>query len=182
MLLDLVTQADMAERDLFEGADYPVGALAAVSTAIREAAGSPITETTATICVPGSVTSWLDLPGPVRNVSAVTFGDTVLTADDFRVWPDRLWRAEGWGGPDIPVTITYTLGLPEVPADIAHLACELVAMMASGSIDHRVSSEGVDDYRVTYRDGAVTALDLPQRTRDALRARFSGGVSSVGSR
>lgn len=182
-MFDIVTAPDMAQRGW---TDYEPTALAAVSAAIREAAGSPITTTTATITVPGSCTSWLDIPGPVRSVASVTLDDTALAATDFRVWPDRLWRRYGWGGPEVPVTITYTLGVDEPPADLVQLACELVVLASGGDalIDPRVSSEGVDDYRVTYREGGgVSAVELPRATRERLYARFSGGgVSSVGSR
>lgn len=176
----IVTHSDMQERGY---AEYSTAALAAVSAAIQDAAGSPIVETTATIRVPGSVSAWLDVPGPVRSVAAVSVDDSALSADDYRVWPDRLWRRCGWGGPEVPVTVTYTMGATP-PADVVQLACELVMLVSSGEFaDPRVESEGVDDYRVTYRDGGVSAVELPQATRDRLRARFSGGgVYSIGSR
>lgn len=179
--MDVVTHADMAERGWMA---YDQTALDAVSAAIVDAAGSPIALTTATITVPGSTSAWLDIPGPVRSVASVTLDDELLPAAEFRAWPDRLWRRYGWGGPEVPVTITYTLGVDIIPADVVQLACELVMLASAGeSIDPRVSSEGVDDYRVTYRDGGgVSAVELPEATRARLRARFSPGAGTVGSR
>lgn len=181
-MLPIVTEQDMAARG-YGADDYQFELLDAVSEAIRDAAGAPVTLTTATICIPGSTSTWLDLPGPVRSVAAVTLDESALTADGYRVWPDRLWRRGGWGGPEVPVTITYTLGVEVVPADVVQLACELVILAASSeAVDPRIASEGVDDYRVTYRDGRVSAVELPEGTRAMLRARFSGGVSTVGVR
>ncbi len=178
----IVTEQDMTARGFAPGS-YSLELLDAVSDAIRDAAGAPVVSTTATVCVPGSTSTWLDLPGPIRSVASVTVDETVLAADDYRVWPDRLWCRTGWGGPEVPVTITYTAGATVVPADVVQLACELVALAAaSEGVDPRIQSEGVDDYRVTYRDGHVSAVELPDATRTSLRARFSGGVSTVGVR
>lgn len=166
--------------------------LDAASAAIREAAGTPITLTTSTVVVPGGCEEFLTLPGTVREITSVTVRDTVLTADDYTVVGNQLWRFGGWlsrltnetsfflpadqSRPTL-ITVTYTHGLDEAPADIVDLCCDLATagMLSSGPADPRVASEAVDDYRVSFNTGgeaAASVFELPERTKASLRQRF----------
>lgn len=167
--------------------------LAVASAAIREAAGSPISQTESTVTVEGEADQRLRLPGsPVTAVSAVLLDGVAVT--DWRLRTDRLWRFGGWAGCDGPseVTVTYTHGLPEVPADLVDLVGRLVAgALASYRAEDNgaslgtqvVTSERIGDYAVTYGgDGLATDMELPAYLRDRLAARFGGGISLMRSR
>lgn len=166
--------------------------LDAASAAIREAAGTAITLTTSTVVVPGGSEEMLTLPGTVREITSVTVGDTVLTADDFTVVGNQVWRFGGWlsrltgetsfflpadqSRPTL-ITVTYTHGLDTAPADIVDLCCDLATagMLSNGPRDARVTSESVDDYRVGFATGAdavASVFELPERTKASLRQRF----------
>lgn len=172
----LATYDDLSARDI-PSTSRTDADLASASAAVREAAGSPISQVTATARALGGCGQWLHLPGPVVAVTAVTIDDETVT--DSTTFPHALFRRCGWGDVGSVVTVTGTFGLAVVPADIVSLVCDMVAMASAGDlVDPRVSQESIDDYRVTYRDDAgVSVFELPKRTRDALYARFSGGVA-----
>lgn len=158
-------------------------ALAAVSAAVREAAGSPILATTGTATLMGGAGAWLNLPQPVSAVTAVTIDGVAVDATTYTAFPHALYRAAGWGDFPSLVVVTATYGFAEVPADIVQLVVDLTVLASSGSAaDPTVESEQIDDYRVTYREGTVSAIELPERTRLMLARRFGGGVSVTGSR
>lgn len=167
--------------------------LAVASAAVREAAGTPISETSSTVSLEGEADQRLRLPGPpIQSVDAVAIDGVAAT--DWRLRSDRLWRFGGWttaSGPS-EVTVTYTHGLPEVPADIVDLVGRLVAgALASYRADDGgaslgtqvVTSERIGDYAVTYGgDGLATDMELPAYLRERLAARFGGGAGLVRSR
>lgn len=157
-------------------------ALAAVSAAVREAAGSPIVATTATVTVMGGTAPWLNLPGPVSAVTAVTIDGEAVDATTYTAFPHALYRAAGWGDFPSLVVVTATFGLAATPDDIVQLVVDLTVMASAGGADPTIESEQIDDYRVTYREGVVSAVDLPERTRLMLARRFGGGVTVTGSR
>lgn len=167
--------------------------LAVASTTVRQAAGTPISQTTSTVTLEGEVDQRLRLPGPpITAVAAVELDGVALT--DWRLRSDRLWRFGGWTACDGPseVEVTYTHGLPEVPADIIDLVGRLVAGAlasyraedAGASLGTQVvTSERIGDYAVTYGgDGLATDMELPAYLRDRLAARFGGGISLMRSR
>ncbi len=171
----LATYDDLSARDI-PSTSRTDADLASASAAVREAAGSPISQVTATARALGGRGQWLHLPGPVVAVTAVTIDGETVT--DSTAFPHALFRRCGWGEVGSVVTVTGTFGLAEVPADIVSLVCDMVAMASGDIVDPRVSQETIDDYRVTYRDDAgASVFELPKRTRDALFARFSGGVA-----
>lgn len=197
MALDpLATLDDLAALGLTVEDDETAVAtryLAVASTAVREAAGSPISETTSTVTLEGEADQRLRLPGPpIRAVAAVAIDG--VTAIDWRLRTDRLWRFAGWTAADGPseVEVTYTHGLPDVPEDIVDLVGRLVAgAMASYRAEDGgaslgtqvVTSERIGDYAVTYGgDGLATDMELPAYLRERLAARFGGGAGLVRSR
>ncbi|HCA88171.1 MAG TPA: hypothetical protein DEQ61_23525 [Streptomyces sp.] len=167
--------------------------LTVASAAVRDAAGSPISQTTSTVTVEGEADQRLRLPGsPITAVTTVELDGVAVT--DWRLRSDRLWRHGGWTAADGPseVEVTYTHGLPEVPADIVDLVGRLVAgALASHRADDDgaslgtqvVTSERIGDYAVTYGgDGLATDMELPAYLRERLAARFGGGISLMRSR
>lgn len=190
-LAPLATVADLALRGVDTTNTAQADALlAAASEAVRDAAGSTISTTTSTVTLMPNSGHWLDAPGAVSEVASVSIDGAAVT--DFRVIGGRIWREAGWltGGWHAPVTITYTHGLADVPADIVDLVCSLVAGAMRAAEDdaydsHRdLTYESIDDYRRGFQQGddALTSpFELPQRTREWLRARFGGGVAVVGT-
>ncbi|AZM54161.1 hypothetical protein DMA15_17605 [Streptomyces sp. WAC 01529] len=192
----LATVADCTARGLtVEGPEVALLTtyLDTASAAIREAAGAPISQTTSTLDIEGELGQWLSLPGPpVTAVAAVFLEDQAVT--DWRLRSGRLWRAGGWARGDGPaeVTVTYTHGLPSVPADIVDLVCRIAAttLLAYRSADggeglaaRDVRSERIGDYSVQFGDGGrITEMELPEYLREQLAARFGGGISLLRSR
>lgn len=202
-LADLATTADLDARGItYADVAAEVDTLLAEASAmVREAAGVPIAQTTSTIDLTGWLHEpWLRLPGPpIRSVASVAISGTTVT--DWRLSDGRLWRANGWSDDTGPATVTVTMthGLAAVPEDIVGLVC---AMVAAGIKARREADDGtglaardpavqsirLDDYSETFatgEDAAVTsptAMSLPQRTRDALRTRFGGGLAALTSR
>ncbi|MFE3495264.1 hypothetical protein ACFXOS_19695 [Streptomyces sp. NPDC059175] len=198
MALDpLATVADLDIRGLViePGEETLAGTfLDVASTAVREAAGVPISQTTSTVTLEGEAGQWLTLPGlPVISVTSVELDGEPVT--DWRLRTSRLWRAAGWTACDGPseVEVTYTHGLAVVPSDIVDLVCRMVAAALKSSraeedgtgiaADKVVTSERLGDWAATYAsDGRLTEMDLPQYWRERLEARFGGGAQLLRSR
>ncbi|MHC3391299.1 head-tail connector protein [Streptomyces lavendulocolor] len=197
MALDpLATVADLTSRGLTVEPDETavVGVyLDVASAAVREAAGCPISQTTSTVTLDGEPEQRLRLPGPpVTAVAAVLLDGEAVT--DWRLRSSCLWRAGGWAPTREPseVVVTYTHGLPVVPADIVDLVCRIAAATlvayraedgGTGLAAQDVRAERIGDYSVTYGDsGRITEVELPDYLRNRLRARFGGGAAVVRSR
>ena len=197
MALDpLATVADLAALGLtLEDTETAVAEryLAVASAAVRDAAGSTISQTTSTVTVEGEADQRLRLPGaPITAVDSVAIDG--VPATDWRLRTDRLWRFGGWTAASGPseVEVTYTHGLPEVPPDIVDLVCRMVAAAlvayraddtGEGLAAGNITSERLGDWAVTYgSDGLITEMELPSYLRERLSARFGGGVSLLRSR
>ncbi|MGW7598120.1 hypothetical protein [Streptomyces antimycoticus] len=196
MALDpLATVADLEARGLtVEPSETQIVGvyLEVASAAVRDAAGSPISQTASTITLEGGPDQRLRLPGPpVTAVSTVEVDGEPVT--DWRLRSSALWRACGWSGCEpSEVEVTYTHGLPTVPADIVDLVCRIAAAAlvayraedgGTGLAAQDVRAERIGDYSVTYGDGGrITEMELPDYLRARLRARFGGGVALVRSR
>lgn len=159
-------------------------ALDVASAAIRDAAGSTISQATSTVTVPAPLGPLLRLPGPVVSVAEVTVDGAVVT--DHVVMAEGLWLRGGWACGPAPVTITYTHGLAVVPPDVRDLACQLAVSWlqhaeAGGGSTAGLTMVAIDDARESYTDeaaGAVSPVHIPKLTRDWLAARFGqGGVT-----
>jgi hypothetical protein len=184
-LPDLAASADLSARGVTPTSVHTV-MLAVASSIVRAAAGSPILEVDSTVVL----TCWggrlLSLPGlPVQSVASVEVDGEAVT--DWRLVDSaKLWRLGEWGHEDdpLPAEVTMTHGLPTVPKHIVQLVCDLAIAGADaakdGAHDPRVVAEKIDDYAVTFADSAVaSAMELPQLTKNWLRAQFGGGVSVV---
>lgn len=192
----LATTDDLTARRIA----YPDGPqagtfLGVASAAVRDAAGTAISATTSTLELWGNGGPWLRLPGPpVTAVASVVLdGRTLSEGADYVRADEYLFRPRGWPSPGCgraAATVTYTHGLPEVPADIVDLVCRMTAaaLVAAAAEDDgsglavtRISSERLGDYSVTYRaDTGMTEMELAERTAERLRARFGGGAYQVG--
>ncbi|MFJ9027568.1 hypothetical protein ACIRQP_03430 [Streptomyces sp. NPDC102274] len=197
MALDpLATVADLTARGLtVESGETAIVAvyLDVASAAVREAAGCPILQMVSTVALDGEADQRLRLPGPpVTNVASVVLDGVPVT--DWRLRSGALWRAAGWSTSCAPseVDVTYTHGLPTVPADIVDLVCRIAAAAlvsyraedgGTGLAAGDIRAERIGDYSVTYGDGGqITEMELPDYLRERLAARFGGGAYVVRTR
>src|SRR5690606_30056083 len=127
----LATEADLTALKI-DTSDAPLTALllASASSAVRDAAGVPISRKTSTATLLTETSRRIELPGkPVHTVSGVLLDGVAI--DDYRLRGSGLWRLGCyWQLPgEIPgeVTVTMDHGYTEVPADIVTLVCSLVA-------------------------------------------------------
>ncbi|MEU6295012.1 hypothetical protein [Streptomyces erythrochromogenes] len=196
-LLPLAGIEDLSQRGLAvepEETGITEVYLGVASTAVREAAGAPISSTTSTLTVEGESGQWLRLPGlPVTAVATAKIDGVTVT--DWRLRSGMLWRSAGWTNCDGPaeVEVTYTHGLAAVPADIIDLVCRMAAAalvsyraqedgsgLAAGKT---ITSERLGDWAVTYAaDGRVSEMELSQGWTERLAARFGGGLTVARSR
>lgn len=189
-LSSLASTDDLAARNITVDDADEDALLASASAAVREAAGCSITTATGTVTLPATAGVWFSLPGwAITEVTEVLIDDVEVT--DYRLVLGRLHRSSGWGDPCEPsfVTVTYTQGLAEAPADIVDLVCSLVAAGEAAAADeynpHRGdSSVRIDDYQRSFtrgEDEVVSPMVLPEATRNWLASRFGAGVAVTGS-
>lgn len=193
----LAVVADLEVRGVdVTDADLATEMLAVASAAVREAAQCPISQAESTVTLPAWGDRILRLPGvPLVSVDSVEIDGDVVPSTDYKLIPEGLWCASGWGCSSEPalVEVTYTHGLAEVGADIVDLTCNLAAagmaearsLAAGGSFDPRAAAERIDDYYVQWTVGAEalgSVFDLPAATRARLRSRFGGGAALVDTR
>jgi hypothetical protein len=112
--------------------------------------------------------------------------DGVAVTDWKLVDSSKLWLSTCWGDGCTPVDVevTMTHGIPEVPAHVVQLVCDLaiagINAASDGAHDPRVIAERIDDYSVQFASEAVaTAVELPKLTKRWLRAQFGGGAAVV---
>lgn len=195
-MANLITPEDLASYELDE-LDFTTARtarfIAIASEAVTEAAGSPILRRRSVVELTAMPAMILRLPGlPISQIHSVTIagveliGWTRLTAG--------IHRADGWSQRGLEVvTVDYTHGLAEVPADIKDLvarmviAAELAAQDGADALalnNGSMSSFAIDDYREAYATGAeveaVTEMTLPERTRERLAKRFGAGPTVAG--
>ena len=165
--------------------------LDAASDAVRDAAGSPITQAESTVrVVAAGCGSWLDLPGkPVVSVSSVTIEGEPVTG--WRLLGSRLYRAGEWahGGP-VEVQVTMVHGFAEAPADVVALVCDfaIAALLNESGARAGVTSQGysIDDYRENLAfdqgpHGTSSVIEIPAGTRAMLRQRFGAAAFVTGA-
>lgn len=194
-LSPLATLADLDARGItYEGEGaLAVTFLEVASAAVRDAAGCPIGVQTSTVRLYGDGTR-LVLPGsPIVSVASVVLDGETIT--DWKLRPGGLFRACGWADSDrdspAPADVTYTYGLGAVPADIVDMVCRMAAaaLVAATSEDdgsglavNNITQERLGQYAVTYNaESGATEMELSERTRNRLAARFGGGAAMVGS-
>lgn len=191
-LSPLASTADLEARGVTvdaSEADAVAALLDVASTVVRDAAGSPISQTTSTIVLEGTPTQRLHLPGqPVQSVASVAIDGQEV--EDWRLASGALFRAAGWGSTLCPssVEVTYTHGLAEVPADIVDIVCRLVGQALvsfrespEAALSARpVIQERIGDYSVTYSYSPdFSPMELPKYLRARLAARFGNAAGTV---
>ena len=185
-LSPLATLTDLQTRGVdTTDTDRALAALDSASEAVRDAAGCPISEVSATVSIPAPAPceQWLNLPGTVTDVESVAVDGEAVTT--YVRQGSSLWLSGGWRSTWEPVNVevTFTSGHADVPADIIDLVCQLAhaSLLQDAPIPAGVASVAIDDYRESYATGAdasVSVLDLPDRVRMSLRQRF-GATSFV---
>jgi len=168
--------------------------LASVSDEIRATAGVPITAVTSTISFPTEASRRIELPGHLpRDVENVRLDGVDLAEDrDYVVRGGSLWRVgcPHWHKPGTPpseLTVTYTHGYDQVPADLVRMVCMYVAAGLNAARDGFSTPRGlqyvrIDDYSEGYATGDQEVVDpsaLTERTKQHLRARFGGAAPVV---
>ena len=71
-----------------------------------------------------------------------------------------------WQGPQTSVTVTYTHGYAETPADIVNEVAGMVALQLSTSVG--VNSEQIGGYKVSYIRGEGGGMALTEETKRVL--------------
>lgn len=193
-MADLITPADLIPYPVNVSTDSLLATIliSSASSAVTDAAQSPILETRSTVDVTAMPAKILRLPGlPISEIHSVTVDGVAVTG-----WVQieaGVYLAEGWSRCGLErVTVDYTHGLKAVPADIKDLVARMVIAALIAAEDGadglalsngRVSSLAIDDYKEAYATGedveAVTEMSLPKRTRDWLAARFGAGGPTV---
>lgn len=195
VLTALATTADLSARGIpVTDTDGVTAFLAAASSAVRGAAGCPISKETSTVTLSTEASRRLELPSrPVHSVASVTLdGEALTVGTDVLLRGSSLWREDPWqrqGAVPGEVVVTFTHGLETVPEDVVDLVCSLVAgalaAKAAGYEAHTgVQYESTDDYRVGYltgEDAVASVMELPERTKRALRRRFGSQALVAGS-
>jgi hypothetical protein len=190
VLAALATTADLSVRGVdISNAALAEEMLAVASASIRGAAASPISRTPSTITYTGWAGSrTLVLAGPpVTAVAAVSMDGRSIT--DWRLADGRLWRRCGWGVDDGPadVVVTQTHGMLIIPADIVNLVADFAAAGINaatdgGGVTVGKVAERIDDYSVTYAQGAeavASVMQVPESTRLWLASMFGGSAAVV---
>lgn len=186
MALDPLADAgDLAARGITvpDGVD-PAVLLASASAAVRDAAGCAISQQTSTITL--AVADWcgFDLPfGPVTEVATITVAGVPVLG--WTVLDSTVTMPPGWTTSCVPVgvTVTYTHGLPEVPADIVDLVCGVVGLAFAQGYGQasQLAAFHLGEYGESYKRPAgaesPSPIALPDAVRERLRARF--GASAV---
>lgn len=189
----LATTGDLAIRNI-DTSNLPLadGMLAVASDTVRDAAGSPISQTISTVKYDGwRCDKHLRLVGPpIISVFSVTINGDMVT--DWRLQADgRLWRRSGWGLDEGPadVRVMQEHGLAVTPEWIVELVCQLasagIAAALEGYPSHvGIESEQTPEYSVAYARGsdAINSQELPERTRIKLASMFGGSAATVTTR
>lgn len=195
----LATTADLDARGIISNFAEVEVFLDVASTAVRDAAGTNITRDTSTVTVtayPGDRT--IRLPGPpIVSVDDVTIDGK--PAEGWDMVDAGVWRQTPWTRDrPVQVDVTYTHGLEDVPDDIVHLVCSMVAAaktrldsdpdgLGLAADNGRRQSVTIDNFSETYATSAdamavANEMVLPRLTREWLRKRFGGGASSTATR
>jgi hypothetical protein len=198
-LAALATTADLDDRNIIVPAGmFAPTVLDSASSAVREAAGCPISQTTSTVAL--VMDDWsctLELPGvPVTAVTSVAIEGVTVTPSVLTngCWSDG-WRLAGntilFRGQtyEIPATVTvvYTHGFAVVPTDIVDLVCGVAAIAFAQDGDYgnagRLQSVRLGDFAESYNPaagaGSPSPVAIPKSVRDALRSRFGTSTGAL---
>lgn len=186
----LASTSDLSARNISVPAGVDANAiLDAASSAVRDAAGCPISQATSTVTLVVDDACEIGLPaGPVSSVASVTLNGSPIVG-----WTkvgDTIYLPPRWTDTlPVEVTVVYTHGLPIVPADIVDLVCAMAAMAfkdaasgdyGTGSLVTRVQlGDFGESYARPAGQDSPSRLAVPKSLRDALRARFGAGAATI---
>lgn len=186
----LASSQDLAERGISVPCDVDFDTiLASASDAVRDAAGCAISEVTSTVVLVVGEYRCVDLPaGPVSDVASVQVDG--VEVDGWVKVGDTVVMPCGWTRSlPVEVTVTYTHGLPVVPADIVDLVCGMAAIaMGDGEYGDgsRLASVRLGQFSESYvhptGSDSPSPMALPDSQRLRLRARFGNSVALVAQR
>lgn len=146
---------------------------------IQAACGQRLVEATSTFVIDVDMCDsgpWLAIPQlPVRAVGSVLIDGVAYT--DWYLRSQRLWRLNGWVNQlDRPTQVTaqdvdhgYLTGSQSL--QLARDYCLALAGAGYGNPGGTVTSEAIDDYKVTYADADARMVVSPFM-RDQLRATY----------
>lgn len=131
--------------------------------------------------IQGNTDSWLYLPErPVSEVASITIdgGDELVAGTDYKRTKDSasLWRHCGWSTciyEPATVAITYTHG-----REVGHRRLQFARSSVLGvskaaySNVSGVTSESIDDYRVTFPDAVAAVMAENENLSKALRRYY----------
>ncbi|WP_422758284.1 hypothetical protein [Paenarthrobacter sp. C1] len=102
------------------------------------------------------------------GIGVIDFGSPSWLANG----PTRSWTPQA-------VTVTYTHGFEEIPADVVAVVCQMVGRVIDGTDTPGLRSESIDDYQYQMGgnivSGAVALVPSEKETLDRYRRR-SGSV------
>ncbi|MEU4579973.1 hypothetical protein [Nonomuraea sp. NPDC023979] len=123
----------------------------------------------------------LELPGgPVHQVTRVLIDGHAVT--DWSLVQSTLWRRWGWrlrwmDMKPSEVTVTYTHGADDVPADVKAVVCQEVIRLLSGTPG--VQAESVGDVSITYAEsGGSVGLSAAAKKALGKYRRKAGSVAT----
>ena len=155
---------------------------------VQAAVGQRLVAATSTFVLDVEISDyspWLPLPQlPVRSVASVQIDGVATT--DWYLRRQQLWRLNGWNANSSAPTQVIVVDVAhgyldgsqalEPARDMAFALCAAGYANPGGG----VSSEQIDDYRVTYAE-AEARMQIPASARDYLRATYGVGVFVTGS-
>lgn len=154
---------------------------------IQAACGQRLIEATSTFVLdvsPWQSGPWLDLPQhPVRSVASVEIDGTAYT--DWLLRSQRLYRLGGWNlNASAPCQVVVGDVLHGYPSgaqglQLARDMCLALAAAGYGNPGGSVSSEQIDDYRVTFAE-AESRMQVTPGMRDMLRSTYAVGAYVTG--
>jgi len=144
---------------------------------IQDVAGQRILQVTDTAVIDVMDWSvWLDLPQkPIVSVATILLDGTAIT--DWAIRGQRLFRRVGWQTTwllpaQAKVTYTHGLATGSQYLQVARLMCLSLAQIGYGNPNPAVSSEAIDDYKVTYAEALARMTEgftdfMQERIRNA---------------
>lgn len=150
--------------------------LTVASAEFETAADTKFASTSTTWVVEGRGQTVLALPKhPVIAVSAVRVDSVTVSASDYALVGQNLYRSTGWGGHTwhpSKVEVDYTYGYTAVPDDVKGAVLEMAG--AAYSNPTLVTREQIDDYAVQYASVAAAMALTPAAEKTANHYRFAG--------
>jgi len=144
---------------------------------IQDVAGQRIVQVTDTAVIDVMDWSvWLDLPQkPISSVATIVLDGTTIT--DWFIRGQRLFRRVGWQTTwlvpaQAKVTYTHGYATGSQYLQVGRLACLSLGQVGYGHPNPAVTSEAIDDYKVTFAEAMARMVDsftefMKERIRNA---------------